>query len=70
MVKYHYDLSDLKFIKSLDEISLNKIYIHYWINQMVLNKSTTLNLKLIEFNEFTLEKAGDYYWRFKNEIRL
>ncbi len=69
-IKYHYDLSDLEFIKSLDEISLYKIYFHYWLNNRILNATTTIDLRLIEFSEFTLEKASDYYWRFKNEIRL
>lgn len=69
-IKYHYDLTDIEFIKSLDRISLYKIYIHYWLTQRILNATTTLNLRLIEFDEFSYEKASDYYWRFKNEIQL
>ena len=67
---YHYDLTDLEFIKSLDVFSLYKIYFHYWLNNRILNATTTIDLRLIEFSEFILEKASDYYWRFKNEIKL
>jgi hypothetical protein len=67
---YHYDLTDIQMMKDMDVIDFYRIYFHYWLNNKMLNATTTLNLNLIEFNDFTYEMASSYYWKFKNEIKL